>query len=138
METPSAYTTIISPRSRRLRTIGIVLLVAICAMVIYGYFGLMPSVARAVRETAAQSSASTGHHPDVSSRDSQPMTHAQKVRKLRIAVALAYWGVCGLLIVGVVFVAWLDLREISRHYVMERKAIWSQTAGNLDHQDDSP
>jgi len=135
METPSAYTSIISPRSRRLRTIGIVLLVAICAMVIYGYFGLMPSVTRAVHE-AGPASVSTDLRPGTSPAN-PPMTRAQRVRKLQIAVAMAYWGVCGLLIVSVIFVAWLDLREISRHYLMERKAIWNQTAGNLDDQDES-
>lgn len=139
METPSAYSNIVSPRSRRLRTIGIVLLIAVCAMVAYGYFGLMPSVLRAVRESsasAATSAMSAAHPPGLLDQANAHITRNQRIRKMRIAIALAYWGVCGLLLVSVVFVAWLDLREISRQYVAERRAMWNQAADRIDSPDD--
>ena len=139
METPSAYTGIVSPRSRRLRMIGGMLLLAVLAMILYGYFGLMPSLARAARESAASGAAiSAPARLDRSESRSQPQTHAQRVRKLQVAVALAYWGVCGLVLLAVLLVAWLDLREISRSYVAERRAMWTQAASQYESPDDAP
>ena len=138
METPSVYSNIVSPRSRRLRTIGLGLLIAICGMVIYGYFSLMPSLARSIRENPLPASSSvSAHHSDASNLGKRPLTRAERLRKLRVAIALAYWGVCGLFIVAVVLVAWLDLREISRTYVEQRRAMWTQAADQLEGTDDS-
>lgn len=138
METGSAYSNIVSARSRRLRTIGIVLLLAVCAMVVYGYFGLMPSVAQPLPEAPASRQTLSSSNPrGKASPEQGSMTRAERVRKLRAAAALAYWGVCALLLVAAVFVAWLDVREISRRYVAERRAIWSQTADLPDRSDDS-
>jgi hypothetical protein len=138
MDTPSIYSSIVSPRSRRLRTIGVVLLVAIGGMIAYGYFSLMPSLARSIRDHPLTISTSTGALRTAAPQQAnRPLTRAERLRKLRVAVALAYWGVCGLLIVGVVFVAWIDLREISRTYVEQRRAMWTQAADRLEGQDDT-
>jgi predicted membrane protein len=138
MDTPSVYSSIVSPRSRRLRTIGILLLVAVCGMVIFGYYNLMPSLARSIRENPLPAYTSIGaRRSDTPDPAMRPMTRAERLRKLRVAVALAYWGVCGMLIVGVVFVAWMDLREISRTYVEQRRAMWTQAADRLESRDDT-
>src|SRR2546423_314938 len=52
--TSSVYVGVVSARSRRLRTIGSLLLLTIALMTLYGYFFLMPSINRAVeaRRTA--------------------------------------------------------------------------------------
>jgi hypothetical protein len=137
VETPSAYASIVSPRSRRLRTVGIVLLVAVCAMVLYGYLGLMPSIERSVRADSPIAAQSEALRSPSAGLDKPPLTRAQRVHKLQVAVALAYWGVCALLLVGLVLVAWLDLREISRRYAAERRAMWSQAADRIGRSDDT-
>ena len=133
MSSTSAYSTIVSPRSRLLRTIGLALLVGILAMVIYGYFGLMPSLARSLRTNPVSAPHTTVAAQNRESQlDLQQYNRAQRIRKMRVSVALAYWGVCALMLVGVVLVAWLDLREISRTYVAERRAMWSEAADRLN------
>lgn len=137
MGTPSAYTTIVSPRSRRLRTTGVVLLAAICAMVLYGYFGLMPSLGRSVREGNVAARRSAGARLSENGGQDELSPRVQRIRKYQVAVALAYWGVCALLLVAVLLVAWLDLREVSRQYIAERREIWRQAAGQIEKPDDS-
>ena len=124
MEPPSIYSEIISPRSRRLRTIGIILLAAIVAMFCYGYFQLMPSMERSIREEKRISVLGSGQ--------AHSLSRAQRVRKLKVATVMAYWGVCSLLLVGVFMVAWLDFREVTRVYVARRRTIWQQTAGAVE------
>jgi hypothetical protein len=134
----TSYSTIVSPRSRRLRTIGLVLLATVVLMVIYGYFGLMPALRRSVHVDSTPSSFS--HNSAVengSQTDSTQSDHERRIRKLKASAGLAYWGVCSLLLVGAVFVAWLDLREISRNYVAERRAMWTQAADRIKSTDDT-
>ena len=141
MDTPSVYSGIVSPRSHRLRTIGLVLLTTVCAMALYGYFGLMPSIERSLREKPVLPSTLSAGPPAAHPLTENPPTpKAQRAHKLQVAVALAYWGVCAALLVGVVLVAWLDFREVARVYVAQRRAMWSQTAGAIENQtpDDSP
>ena len=138
METPSVYTSIVSPRSRRLRTTGVVLLCAVLAMALYGYFSLMPAIERTVRESAASGSsvaaATARGRSDALLRQA---SRSQRARKLQVAVALAYWGVCGLLLISVLFVAWLDFREITRTYVDQRRAMWVQAAEQVKEPEDA-
>ena len=128
---PSAYSSVISPQSRRLRIIGVLLIVAILIMALYGYFSLMPALAR----SAHQATANVPKHISfgVSQADVEhARLRAVRVRKLSVAIALAYWGVSALLVLGVLVVAWLDLREINRRYLQSRRTIWSETADRLD------
>jgi hypothetical protein len=103
-------------------------------MVIYGYFGLMPALRNSIRLSTPPSV--TSH----TSQGSQPIAvetdRERRVRKLKASAGLAYWGVCSLLLVGAVFVAWLDLREISRNYVAERRAIWNEEADRIKSTDE--
>jgi len=136
MDQTTPYSGIVSPRSRRLRIIGLVLLAAVVLMVIYGYFGLMPALRRSVQSDSASSvvrhSTAVGAQPSAIQSE-----HERRVRKLKASAGLAYWGVCSLLLVGTVFVAWLDLREISRNYVAERRAMWMQAADRIESPDDT-
>jgi len=138
MNTPTVYSGIVSAKSRRLRTVGIVLLAAVCAMALYGYFVLLPSIERSLREHPAppisRSASASAAEPD-----SPPITKAQRVRKFQVAVALAYWGVCALMLVAVVLVAWLDFREVTRVYAAQRRDIWTQAVSSVEEQsmDDS-
>jgi hypothetical protein len=130
MQSPTVYSSVISPRSGRLRTIGAVLLAAVVAMTLYGYFGLMPSLERSARRNPEISLAGPQVAPGASGLQESPaVTRANRVRKLQIAVALAYWGVCALLLVAALAVAWLDFREVTRMYVSNRRAIWSDGSG---------
>ncbi len=132
-DTPSVYYGIVSPRSRRLRTIGIVLLTAVVAMALYGYFVLMPSIERSLRENPIpRPSISAG--PSRPGGDKPSTSRAQRIRKFQLAVALAYWGVCSLLLVSVVMVAWLDFREVTRVYVEQRRAMWTSSVATVDDQ----
>jgi hypothetical protein len=108
-------------------------------MALYGYFGLMPSIERSLRDNPVPpgsiSSAPRTARPPV---ESAPPSRAERVRKLQVAVALAYWGVCSLLLIGVVVVAWLDFREVTRSYAAQRRAMWTEAVGTVqrDRSDD--
>lgn len=132
---PSVYSNVISPLSRRLRVIGVVLLAAVVLLSLYGYFGLMPAMARSGRAATAYL---TARHADLrtsAASGDRAIAHAVRVRKLSLAVVLAYWGVCALLVLGVIAVAWLDLREINRRYILHQRAIFAETAARADRGD---
>ena len=131
-EMPSAYQgTVLSARSRRLRTIGLLLLAVVVGMAVYGMSALMPPINHAAARLAQEESQSRGAPTAASSGQAtaHTATHLATLRrnlKVQVAVAYAYWGVCALLLISVLFIAWLDLREISRNYVDQRRAIWSE------------
>ncbi|HLJ54814.1 MAG TPA: hypothetical protein VKT77_07210 [Chthonomonadaceae bacterium] len=128
MQSPTVYSSVVTPRSRRLRTVGVVLLAAVLALTLYGYFGLMPAIERTLRRNP-EVAASTPRLSPALDAASPAAARAHRVRKLQIAIALAYWGVCSLLLVGAIVVAWLDFREITRTYVENRRAIWADSTG---------
>jgi hypothetical protein len=133
----TSYSGIISPRSRRLRTIGLVLLLSVVLMVIYGYFGLMPSLRQSIHDGMNPQIVTHSSPTGPGQTETAQSDRERRVRKLKASAGLAYWGVCSLLLVGTVFVAWLDLREISRTYVAERRAMWNQAADNISDSDES-
>ena len=138
MQTPSPYSDIVTPRSRRLRTVGIVLILAGGLMALYGYFGLMPTLDRNLHSASSSAPAGTSR---VDAADSVLKPHSgqktARVHKLQVAVALAYWGICALLLVGAVGIAWLDFREVSRLFVTRRRELWTQAADQIKNRDDS-
>lgn len=127
--TSTPYRTMISSRSRRLRTVGLLLLLAVLGMSVYGLAVQMPSLRRSGaayrREHAAtqQFEAVTGAIGASKSEE-----RAKRVMLLKVTVAYAYWGTCGLLVIALLFVAWLDLREVTRNYLDVRRALWNETA----------
>ena len=136
--TPSAYQTMITPRSRRLRTTGLVLLVAAITMALYGFFVLMPSLKRSLEASKGAGpiiqsvSPAAGTTAAARSRNDVHSVRIRRVAAVKVLTAYAYWTVCGLLVVAMVFVAWLDLREVSRAYLNQRRAIWAETASSLE------
>ena len=110
-----AYRTLITPKSRRLRVIGSLLLLATVSMAVYGGTVIMPSL-RATKNIVLT-------YP-LDSR-SQEAVHAKQVMKAQVIFAYGYWSVCGVLLTATLFTAWLDVREMSRSYVEHRKAIWT-------------
>ncbi len=153
---PSPYRSMISPRSRRLRTIGLLLLAAIAGLTLYGYFSLMPSLrtARASyersRDRARQSSrlstlppasnvgasVNVGASASGAGASARPLERARKALLVKVIFLYAYWSVCGLLIVAALFVAWLDLREVSQNYLHERRALWNEAAVRMQREKD--
>jgi len=119
------YQNLISAQSRRLRVIGIVLLVMILGMCVYGGRVLMPKL----RENRAPL-----HHSTVQATSSSTAlspAKAESLRKLAKAQLLffyAYWGVCFALIIALLVVAYLDFREVSRNYLRLQVSLLSNTA----------
>jgi hypothetical protein len=134
---PSVYSEMISARSRRLRTIGTLLLAAVALMTFYGAFFLMPSINRAVAARHAAQERMAADRAVGTSGKTAPLetpghlTRSQKAEKLQVAVVFAYWGVCALLVIAALLVAWLDLREISRTYIQQRRQLWIQTTDRI-------
>ena len=129
---PSPYISIISPRSRRLRVTGALLLIAVLAMAIYGFAVLMPMVNREVhrqRSQALTSETSLTLTPDRALASYQKK-RARKLLYVKVAAAYAYWGVCGLLVLTALFVAWLDAREVTRNYI----ALRARALGKIDSE----
>jgi hypothetical protein len=140
--TSSVYSGMISARSRRIRTIGTVLLTSVVLMTLYGFFGLMPAIHRAAEARHAAQAKWAAAHPNETpapapAGERPTLTRAQQVEKLQVATVFAYWGVCMLLVIATLFVAWLDLREISRNYLLQRRQLWTQAADRMG-QDNSP
>lgn len=132
--TASPYTSVVSLRSRRYRTFMTILLGIILVMSLYGGFSVMPKV-RAIKERADLPSltriAKSQPGPGLTA---QEITHAQrtvKARKLVVYLALAYWGVCSLLIVSVVLIAWLDFREMARNFALQARSLRQETVATL-------
>ena len=111
---PSLYSGIVTPRSRRLRTVGVLLLAAIAGMTFYGLVVLMPAIHHAAEL-----------HPLAVS------VHMRRQLFTRVAAAYAYWAVCGLLICAAMVVAWLDFREVSRTYAAQRRALWEEATRSI-------
>lgn len=147
--TPTAYQPLISARSRRLRVTGVLLLVAVLGMALYGYAVLMPSlralphVAQSTdrtgsvnRTTGAVSSArlgavragnSTAARQTVSV-SAKPLTEKQRKTALaKVLFVYGYWSVCGLLLVALILVSWLDFRELSRNYGEYRRRLYAES-----------
>ncbi|HLV80326.1 MAG TPA: hypothetical protein VKT32_08585 [Chthonomonadaceae bacterium] len=133
---PAAYQSMVSARSRRLRTIGLLLLVAILGMSVYGFSSLMPAVRRQAaayhRDTVAaqQVQAETGAL-GIPARSGR----ARKAMLAQVTLVYAYWCLCGLLILALLLVAWLDLREVTRNYANQRRAVWMEAASRLRDRD---
>ena len=133
---PTTSQSMVSPRSRRLRTIGLLLLVAIIGMSVYGFSSLMPAIRRQAvvyrqRTVTTQPSQTGTQIPPASQQSSR----TKKIMLLQLAIAYAYWGTCGLLIIALLLVAWLDLREVTRNYVLQRRAVFMETAARLRDRD---
>ena len=146
--TPTAYQPLVSARSRRLRVTGVVLLVTVLAMAVYGYAILMPSlralphVAQTVERAGsvnrpgnansanARSAARSGNGGTARETPAAPaQTLTEKQRKTALAKVLfvyGYWSVCGLLLMGLMLVSWLDFRELSRNYGEYRRRLYAE------------
>ena len=117
-EAAPAYRSLLTNRSRRLRIIGSLLLLASLGMAIYGGIVLMPSLRAAKAATLAQT---------LNSRTPEAI-RAKKIMKTKLIFAYGYWSVCGVLVTAILLTAWLDVREMSRSYVEQRKSLWANVA----------
>ena len=129
MTQPAAYQTMISPRSRRLRTVGILLLLAVIGMSVYGARVIMPPLRAASRNFALR------HPASVSGNRNDPAAKAtrreRRVMQVQLLSADVYWLICGLLALAAIVVAWLDFREVSRNYLAERRALMRESARRI-------
>lgn len=130
----SPYMTVVSPRSRRYRSLVTILLIAIVGMSIYGWATVMPGVREAVgRPDTPELTRMAKAQPGPEATPKQ-IAHAKRTLKARgvvVALALAYWGVCSLLLLGVLFIAWLDFRETARSFALESRALRQETIVTL-------
>lgn len=130
----SPYMTVVSPLSRRYRSLGMMLLIAIVGMSVYGWAAVMPGVRQAVGrpdtpELTRMAKAQPG--PDATPKQIAHAKRTLKARGVVVALALAYWGVCSLLLLGVLLVAWLDFRESARNFALESRVLRQQTIVTL-------
>ena len=122
------YSSVISLRSRRLRTIGIALLVVLLLMTLYGVFALMPAMksATTIYQTAIEKARTQQAASPVET--AKTLRHINRLMSVKLLIAHAYWLVCGLIAFAAMIVAWLDFREVARHYQTVRSAIWQNAA----------
>ncbi len=118
---------IVSARSRRIRYVAAVVLAAVILMGAYGTLRLMPQVRNTSRNfSAIQRHDATGiAPPHPSTSDLTERTHLVKVVRFEILFAYAYWTVWTLLVLTLILLAWIDLREVSRAYLMQRKRLYT-------------
>ncbi len=129
----SPYTSAVSLRSRRYRTLAGALLAVILMMSIYGGFVVMPKVRQAVDrpDTPALTRMATQPGPEVTAKQIAHAKYVLKARRVTVSLALAYWGVCSLFLVAVLFLAWLDFRESARSFVQQARTLRQDTVGSL-------
>lgn len=130
----SPYGSVISARSRRLRTIMTVLLAIIALMSVFGFYKLMPLVRDAVGRPDTPALTRIAHSQPGPDLTVQQIAHAKRTlhaRQVSVFMALAYWGVCSLLIVGILLLAWLDFRETTRSFVTQARALREDTVATL-------
>jgi hypothetical protein len=127
----SPYENLISARSRRLRTIGVILVVFVVGMAVYGATSLMPSLRRTSalyrQQTRAVEQARFAD-PQAGAQEESVRQQTKKVLRTQVIFAYGYWTVCGTLLVSLLFVAWLDFREVTRNYLLRRVALLNETA----------
>jgi hypothetical protein len=122
---------LISARSRRLRAAGVVLLLLTLGMALYGALGLMPSVRQSVRtynerayrlmDGGAGRSVALG---EVAEPGNEDPVRVRRAVRVQVLFAYGYWLVCGILLLILLFVAWLDFREVTRNYLLKRAALF--------------
>lgn len=124
---PTPYSALISPYSRRLRTIGLVLLVAALLMALYGGMVFMPRL-RANRQTLRTHIAQTASDPVANSNALTSEKDLKRLAKAQTLFVYSYWSVCGLLLIALLVVAWLDAREVARNYLRQQVQLISEVA----------
>ena len=129
-DTPPPYPSMVSLRSRRLRTLGLALLAVLLIMSLYGFLVLMPSLHH-LGANAAPLSPSLSPEP-------AGLDRARKMILVRVSFAYAYWGVCALIALALFFVAWLDMREVSQTYLRARRTLWTATTGHTGEEHKPP
>ena len=130
----SPYMNIITPRSRRFRTIVVILLAVIILMSIFGFYRVMPAVHRSVGRSDTLELRRMADAQPGQDLTMQQIAHAKRTLKARTVViymAMAYWGVCSLLMVAVLFLAWLDFRETTRSFALQARALRQETVATL-------
>ncbi len=135
---PSVYkSAFISPRSRRLRTVGAFLLVTIVAMAFYGMRFLMPAIrAEVITNTKAAASSAPANSPithvNTHTIASAPLTALhiaskhRRIIRMRVLFMYAYWTLWTILSISLMLIGWLDLREVQRMYLQQRKDLWNK------------
>lgn len=130
--TPSAYRTVISARSRRLRTVGLILLVATVSMALYGALVLMPRFSRSIKAEAQVAGISASHSLVApASALTFRQRRARRIALTQAVTAYAYWSVCGLLVTAMLVVGYLDFREVNRTYMAQRLHLLQETTLSL-------
>ena len=128
------YNSVVSPRSRRLRTLVSIVLVVIMFMSVYGGFTVMPQVRQAVgkRDTPELNRlAKSQPGPTLTLKQIAHAKHTLRARQVVVSLAMAYWGVLSLLLVLVLFLAWLDFRETTRNFALQAQALRQETVVTL-------
>ena len=128
MTETTAYSSVISLRSRRLRTVGIALLVVTLLMSLYGALALMPAMKTATALHAAASQKAEAQKAVNPAESAKTLRHIHRLFAIKVLFVNAYWLTCGLLVFAAMVVAWLDFREVARHYQRVRTAIWETAA----------
>ncbi len=122
------YSSVISLRSRRLRTVGIALMVVVLALFFYGVFGLMPAMkSAAALHTAAiqKAEAQKAIHPGESMKT---IRRIHRLMGIKLLFTDAYWLTCGLFAFAAMVVAWLDFREVARRFQTARRSLWDEAS----------
>lgn len=130
---------LISARSRRLRTVGVLLLTAILGLSLYGYFRLMPSFkhnSEQVKTLLDERRRDNALRPPGTpmKMPSAKEARLKKILIVQIYFVYLYWSVVAILITSVLFVAWLDLREVTANYASQRHALWQDAVDRANRR----
>jgi disulfide bond formation protein DsbB len=128
------YNSVVSPRSRRLRTVVSIVLVVIMFMSVYGGFTVMPQVRQAVGRPDTLELTRLAKSQPGPTLTLKQIAHAKRTLRARqvvVSLAMAYWGILSLLLLLVLFLAWLDFRETTRNFALQAQALRQETVVTL-------
>ena len=118
--------TLISPKSRRIRTCGLMLVGSMLFCTLYGVIFLMPKLSQ-LRARSHALNSSTVLFPSTNLVAERAMERTrnkeQRIVLMNAVFIYAFWCFVGLLFIGAILMAWLDTREVARNYLEEKRKL---------------
>ena len=128
MNENNPYSSVISLRSRRLRTLGVTLLVVLALLTGFGLLKLMPAAKTAAMLHRAEIQKAEAQRATAPAASMRTLRRVHRLMAIKLILVNAYWLLCGLIAFAAMVVAWLDFREVARQYADERHLLWNEAA----------
>ena len=126
---------LISPRSRRIRTIGLVFLTGMMLCALYGGLVMMPRLGRLreqlhVLNARWQLTRTSGTSLAEGRAIRLSIARERRVLLMQTVFIYGFWSFVGVLGICVILCAWLDTREVAKNFLAEQKRVIRSSAND--------